>query len=52
MSRDAKVVDGWDFNRIIPCPGTSSRQEGRKRGDRRIPVSWNEHGDSRFLIGN
>ncbi|KAF8327438.1 uncharacterized protein EI90DRAFT_2975088 [Cantharellus anzutake] len=30
MSRDAKVVDGWDFNRIIPCHGDVIETGGKE----------------------
>ncbi|KAJ8519425.1 hypothetical protein ONZ45_g3637 [Pleurotus djamor] len=30
MRRDAKTVDGWDFERIIPCHGDVIETEGKK----------------------
>ncbi|KAJ3505916.1 hypothetical protein NLJ89_g7162 [Agrocybe chaxingu] len=34
MRRDAKIVSGWDFNRIIPCHGDVIEGDGKK--------AWNE----------
>ncbi|KAI0790482.1 hypothetical protein C8Q75DRAFT_762043 [Abortiporus biennis] len=30
MKRDAKIVDGWDFERIIPCHGDVIEKDGKK----------------------
>jgi hypothetical protein len=29
MSRDAKVVSGWDFDRLIPCHGEIAETGGK-----------------------
>ena len=33
MKRDAKVVSGWDFDRIIPCHGDVIQKDGKKLWD-------------------
>ena len=38
MKRDAKVVSGWDFERIIPCHGDVIQRDGKKLWD--AAYSW------------
>ena len=35
MSRDCKVVSGWDFDRLIPCHGDVLETGGK--------ALWNKH---------